>query len=203
MPSPATPALPARLLAFGLGNPGSRYADTRHNVGWLVLEQLARAGAASWRRSGFYEGDEARIELGGRRLHLVRPTTFMNLCGPAYRRALEVHEVPVEGALVVVDDFMLPFGRLRLRAEGSPGGHNGLKSIQDALGHAAYPRLKVGIGPVDPPQQDPAAFVLGRWSPAQQEGLPRLVERAAQAVEAWVQLGLEAAANAWNRHETP
>ncbi|MFM8981096.1 MAG: aminoacyl-tRNA hydrolase [Planctomycetia bacterium] len=197
------PDLPAQLLAFGLGNPGSRYADTRHNVGWRVLQALAGEAGAGWRRSGFYEGEEARIEVGGRRLHLVLPTTFMNLCGPAYVRALAVHEVEPAGALVVVDDFMLPFGRLRVRAEGSPGGHNGLKSIEQALGHARYARLRVGIGPVDPPQQDAADFVLGRWSAEQQAGLPRVVERAAAAVRTWAEQGLEAAANACNRGEAP
>lgn len=195
------PDLPPRQIVFGLGNPGSRYADTRHNVAWLVLQHLAREAGAGWRRSGFYEGEEARIEVGGRPLHLVLPCTFMNLVGPAYVRAMAVHETPPGAALVVVDDFMLPFGRLRLRAEGSAGGHNGLKSIESVLGHGSYPRLKVGIGPVDPPQQDPAAYVLGRWAPAQQEGLARVVARAAQAVSMWAEQGLEAAANAWNRAE--
>jgi PTH1 family peptidyl-tRNA hydrolase len=196
-------ALPSRLLAFGLGNPGARYADTRHNVGWRVLQAVAQQQGAAWRRSGFVEGEEARVEVGGRRLDLVLPTTFMNLCGPAYARALAVHGLEPDAALVVVDDFMLPFGRLRLRADGSAGGHNGLKSIEEALGHARYPRLKVGIGPVDPPQQDPAAFVLGRWSPEQLAALPGVVDRAAGALRAWAEQGLEAAANAWNRPESP
>jgi peptidyl-tRNA hydrolase, PTH1 family len=188
---------PRPALLFGLGNPGRRYEATRHNVGWQVLEALAKPEGAEFRPSGFFDGEEAVLRRGGRVVRLVRPTTFMNLCGPAYVRALDVHGVAPGDGLVVLDDFMLPFGRLRLRASGSSGGHNGLKSIQDALGGDAYPRLRVGIGPVPPPM-DPAAFVLQAYDAEQRRGLPDVLTRASLAVLLWLDLGLEAAANRFN-----
>jgi PTH1 family peptidyl-tRNA hydrolase len=184
-------------VLFGLGNPGVRYAHTRHNVGWQVLDELARAESASFRAARFFPGDEASYREGGEVVRLVKPTTFMNLCGPAYVRALEVYEVDPVEALVVSDDFMLPFGRLRLKGGGSSGGHNGLKSIEEALGRQDYPRLRLGIGPVPPPQ-DPADFVLQRYDAEQVKGLPDLLERGVSAARLWLKEGLEAAANRFN-----
>lgn len=184
-------------VLFGLGNPGSRYAATRHNVGWQVLEAIARAEALTFRVTRFFQGEEASYREAGENVRLARPTTFMNLCGQAYVRALEVYDVPVEQALVVSDDFMLPFGTLRFRADGSSGGHNGLKSIQGALGSEAYPRLKVGIGPVPPPM-DPAVYVLQAYDAEQRKALPDLLERAATAARLWLREGLSAAANRFN-----
>ncbi len=131
-------------------------------------------------------------------LRLVKPQSYMNLVGPVYRRALEVFDLPPEAALVVLDDFMLPFGRLRLREDGSAGGHNGLKSIEGALGHRAYPRLRLGIGPV-PEGMDPADYVLKRYGAAQARELPDLVGRGAEAALCWAETGIEAAMNAYNR----
>lgn len=185
-------------LVFGLGNPGKRYEGTRHNVGWQVLQALAKPESASWRASGFFEGQETQVRVGDQALRLVLPTTFMNLCGPAYVRARDVYEVAPPDALVVLDDFMLPFGRLRLREGGSSGGHNGLRSIEAALGSSAYPRLRVGIGPVLPPQRDPAGFVLEPYDAAQFKALPAVLERAGEAVRLWATQGLGAAANRFN-----
>lgn len=184
-------------ILFGLGNPGARYAATRHNAGWLTLERLARAEAVEFRPSRFLAGEEAAVRSGTETVRLVRPTTFMNLCGPAYVRALEVWEAERRDALVVADDFMLPFGRLRLRPEGSAGGHNGLKSIEEALGGADYPRLKIGIGPVPAPL-DPAVYVLQAFDPEQRRDLPAVLERAEAACRAWLAEGLEGAANRFN-----
>jgi PTH1 family peptidyl-tRNA hydrolase len=184
-------------VLFGLGNPGDRYAKTRHNAGWQVLDEIARQESVSFRATRFFPGDEATYREGGEVVRLVRPTTFMNLCGPAYVRVLEVVEVEPAEALVISDDFMLPFGRLRLRDGGSAGGHNGLRSIEEALASQAYPRLRLGIGPVPPPR-DPADFVLERYDAEQQKGLPDLLERGAAAARLWVREGLEAAANRFN-----
>jgi PTH1 family peptidyl-tRNA hydrolase len=186
----------AKIL-FGLGNPGSRYAATRHNVGWLVVERIAAAEGTSLRPSRFFDGEEASFRAGGETVRLARPTTFMNLCGPAYVRALDVFEAQPGAALVVSDDFMLPFGRLRFRAEGSAGGHNGLKSIEESLGTQDYPRLRLGIGPVPPPL-DPAVFVLQGFDPEQRKALPDLLERAQSAARAWLEHGLEEASNRFN-----
>ena len=183
-------------LLFGLGNPGSRYRKTRHNAGWQTLDLLAEQHGTSFKRTRLLHGEVADIRVGGTRVRLVEPHSFMNLCGPVYRRALQVFEADPVDALVVVDDFALPFGRLRLRAEGRPGGHNGLKSIQEALGGPAYPRLRLGIGPV-PEGQDPADYVLRRYDAAQRRDLPDLLERAAAACLDWVREGLH---EAMNRH---
>ena len=186
----------AKIL-FGLGNPGNRYAGTRHNAGWLVVERIAKAEGAVFRPSRFFDGEEAAFRAGDETVRLARPTTFMNLCGPAYGRALDVFEAEPVDALVVADDFMLPMGRLRFRGEGSAGGHNGLKSIEEALGSQAYPRLKLGIGPV-PPGLDPAVFVLQGFDPEQRKALPDLLERAEAAARAWLEHGLEEASNRFN-----
>lgn len=188
----------ATRILFGLGNPGSRYAKTRHNAAWQVFDLLAGRHGFAFKRTRLLHGEVADARLGGERIRLVKPSSFMNLVGPVYRRALDVFDVEAEDALVLVDDFALPFGRLRFRAEGSAGGHNGLKSIQGALGGPAYPRLRLGIGPV-PDGQDPADYVLKRYDAAQVRALPDLLEAAASACETWVREGME---TAMNRHNT-
>jgi PTH1 family peptidyl-tRNA hydrolase len=193
--------MPPRLL-FGLGNPGPRYQDTRHNAGWQVLDVLAREGNAVFRPTRFLLGETADLREGDVHVRMVKPHSYMNLCGPVYVRALEVFEVPPEEALVVSDDFMLPFGRLRLRAEGSSGGHNGLRSIGEALGSDVFPRLRLGIGPVPPPM-DPTDFVLMRYEAEQRKALPDLLDRAAAACRTWAREGMDAAMNRHNKGEGP
>ena len=185
-------------VLFGLGNPGKRYRDTRHNAGWQVLDRLLGDGA--FRRTRLLHGEVADLVLDGLRLRLVKPASFMNLVGPVYRRALDVFELDPAEALVVVDDFALPFGRLRLRAEGSAGGHNGLASIEAALPGQAYPRLRLGIGPV-PPERDPAEWVLRRYDATQKRGLDALLEAGAEACLLWAREGIEAAMNRVNSRE--
>ncbi len=185
-------------ILFGLGNPGRRYAKTRHNAGWQVLDVLAERHGSGFRRTKMLHGETADVRLGGTRVRLVKPASFMNLVGPVYRRALEVYDVGPTEALVLVDDFSLDLGRLRFRAEGSAGGHNGLKSIQQSLGGSkAYPRLKLGIGPA-PEGAIWADYVLKRYDAAQRRDVPEMLERAADACERWVALGLDEAANRYN-----
>jgi PTH1 family peptidyl-tRNA hydrolase len=184
-------------LLFGLGNPGKGYAQTRHNAAWQVLGRLAERHGATFRRTRLLHAETADLALGGLTLRLVEPQSFMNLVGPVYARALEVFEVPANDALVVVDDFMLPFGRLRLRASGSAAGHNGLRSIEAALGSTAYPRLRLGIGPA-PDGVGWADYVLKRYDAAQRRALPDLLERGADACEVWAREGLDAAMNRFN-----
>jgi PTH1 family peptidyl-tRNA hydrolase len=184
-------------VLFGLGNPGKRYRDTRHNAGWQVLDCLAEGHGATFKRTRLLHGETADTTAAEVRLRLVKPASFMNLVGPVYRRTLDVFDVAPAEALVLVDDFMLPFGRLRLREEGSAGGHNGLASIAAALGHDVYPRLRLGIGPV-PEGQDPADYVLRRWGAAQRRGLPDLLERAVAAAVTWATEGLDPAMNRFN-----
>jgi peptidyl-tRNA hydrolase, PTH1 family len=192
---------PERALVVGLGNPGEEYAATRHNLGFGVLDLLAKRWGASFERSRPVEAMVATAHPAGLpvdRVRLVKPMTYMNLSGPAYVRSLKVFETEPEGALVVVDDFMLDFGRLRFRKDGSSGGHNGLKSVEGALGHQAYPRLKLGIGPV-PARRNPEEFVLARWSATERKELPFFVEEAADAVVTWLAVGIDKAMERHNR----
>ena len=189
----------AGRLVVGLGNPGEEYSRTRHNLGFEVADLLASKWGRTFSRSGFVDALVADASPAGlERVRLVKPQSFMNLCGPVYARAVKVFEAEPKDALIVVDDFMLDFGRLRFRAEGSSGGHNGLKSVEEALGSRAYPRLRVGIGPV-PGRRDPADYVLGRYDAAQRKELPFVVEAAADAVLTWLTLGIDKAMERHNR----
>ena len=182
-------------IVVGLGNPGSRYAKTRHNVGWMVLDRLAdRAG---WSGGG-KERDAARVIWGrfeGLDLELVKPLTFMNESGLAVRKVLARGHAPLEDLLVVADDFALPFGRLRLREAGSAGGHNGLRSIIGELDSQKFARLRVGIGE---PSRAAVDHVLSTFRPDERADLERVLDAAADAVIDWARDGAARAANRWN-----
>jgi PTH1 family peptidyl-tRNA hydrolase len=182
-------------IVVGLGNPGKQYEGTRHNVGWMVLDRLAdRAG---W--SGRVKARDAAAVMRGRHgdqeLLLVKPTTYMNLSGLAVRKVLARERAPLEDLLVVVDDFALPLGRLRLREEGSAGGHNGLRSIIAEMGTQRFARLRVGIGE---PGRSAVDHVLSRFAPGEAADLDRVLSAAADAVEDWMRDGAARAANRWN-----
>lgn len=183
-------------LIVGLGNPGRRYRGTRHNVGWEVIARLAgRAAIRVNEDEGFAE--VGRGTIGGRRVLLARPFTYMNVSGEAVRDLRRRHRLRPEDILVVVDDIDLPLGRLRLRAGGSAGGHNGLRSVIEALGTTEFPRLRVGIG--RPPEgTDPAEFVLTRFTSEEAPVAQASIERAADAVELAITEGLTAAMNRFN-----
>jgi peptidyl-tRNA hydrolase, PTH1 family len=182
-------------VVVGLGNPGREYAATRHNVGWMVIDRLAdRAGWAGRSRAR----DAAATVYGRYRdldLMLVKPTTYMNLSGIAVRKALARQRAPLADVLVVVDDFALPLGRLRLRGEGSAGGHNGLRSIIAELGSQDFARLRVGIGE---PSRTAIDHVLSRFDKPEKPLLEQVLEAAADAVEDWARDGIDRAANKWN-----
>lgn len=186
-------------IVVGLGNPGRQYAATRHNVGWMVVDRLAdRAG---W--GGGRERDAAKVVWGRYRdvdLALVKPLTFMNESGLAVRKVLAREHAPLDDLLVVCDDFALPFGRLRLRAAGSAGGHNGLRSIIGELGNQGFARLRVGIGEPDAGAID---HVLSRFEPAELAELPVVIDAAADVVETWARDGAAQAASRWNAWRLP
>ncbi len=184
-------------ILFGLGNPGKRYATTRHNAGWQVLDQLALRHGGVFKKTRLLNGEIADIRLGDNRVRMVKPHSFMNLCGGVYFRALDVFDAAPEDVLVLVDDFQLDFGRLRFRADGSAGGHNGLKSIEQRLNDREYPRLKLGIGPA-PQGARWADYVLRGYDVAQRKAMPEMLDRAADATEAWVADGLQTAMNRFN-----
>lgn len=182
-------------LVVGLGNPGARYRDTRHNLGFMVLDVLAgRFGTALDREK--HQALVAEAAVGGVRLMLMKPLTYMNLSGASVAAAAR-NRVPDPGdILVVVDDVNLALGRLRLRAGGSAGGHNGLKSIIERLGSDGFHRLRLGVGPNG--GGDLVNHVLGRFRPEEREAVNGMVDRAADAVETWIADGIEAAMSRHN-----
>ena len=182
-------------IVVGLGNPGERYAKTRHNVGWMVMDRLA--DRANWVGKG-RERDASRIVQGhyrGLDVTLVKPLTFMNDSGLAVRKVLQREHAPLGDLLVVTDDFALPFGKLRFREGGGPGGHNGLGSIIDELGTEKFSRLRVGTGEPDRTAVD---HVLSTFVPEERLRLDELLDAAADAVEAWARDGTNKAANRFN-----
>jgi PTH1 family peptidyl-tRNA hydrolase len=184
-------------LIVGLGNPGERYADTRHNAGWRVAEILAsRAGAGAWREK--FDAALAEARCGGEKVVLARPLTFMNLSGRAVRQLMDFWQMDPGDLLVVSDDLALDVGRIRLRAAGAAGGHNGLQSIIAHMGHDGFARLRVGIGPA-PPVEEHADFVLSAFAAHERPIVAEAMERAAAAAECWITRGLAEAMNRFNR----
>jgi PTH1 family peptidyl-tRNA hydrolase len=185
-------------IVVGLGNPGAQYEKTRHNIGWMVLDQIAdRAG---WTGKG-RKSAAAFIASGRFRsldLTIVKPLTFMNESGLAVRKILAREHAPLSDLLVVADDFALPFGKLRFRENGGSGGHNGLGSIIDELQTEKFSRLRVGIGS---PERGFADHVLAPFQPDERQRLDGLLEAAADAVEEWARHGTSKAANRFNMFE--
>jgi PTH1 family peptidyl-tRNA hydrolase len=191
-------------VVIGLGNPGQQYERTRHNVGWLVLDRVAeRAGL-----TGRHKARDAAVTVRGRHqgidLVLVKPTTYMNLSGVAVRKVLAREHVPLGDLLVVVDDFDLPFGKLRMRAEGSAGTHNGLRSIVAEMGTQRWARLRIGIGVGSEGHGGSARdHVLTDFSAEEERQLPAFLDAAADAVEVWAADGPARAADRFNAWRLP
>jgi len=190
-------------LVVGLGNPGREYEDTRHNVGWLLLDYLARR----WHVEDSRRDGEARVadaRFGNTRVRLVKPLTYMNLSGQVLRPYVRREGwSAASDLLVVVDEVALPLARYRLRAQGSAGGHNGLKSIEAALGTREYARLRIGIRPQEHEVVDVSDFVLSRFGKSERAVVDELLPKLADAVEIWVRDGIVAAMNAHNRKALP
>lgn len=187
-------------IVVGLGNPGRQYDGTRHNVGWMVLDRIADRAGWSGRAKERDAASVARGRYADTDMVLVKPTTYMNLSGLAVRKVLARERVPMADLLVIVDDFALPLGRLRLREEGSAGGHNGLKSIIAEMGTQRFARLRVGIGE---PGQNAVDHVLTRFAPSEQADLAKVLDAAAEAVADWARDGAGRAANRWNAWTLP
>jgi PTH1 family peptidyl-tRNA hydrolase len=187
-------------VIVGLGNPGREYELTRHNVGWMVLDHLADVWHFdAWRRDG--DSVVAAGRAVGCAVRLVKPQTFMNLSGAALRPYLRRPLFdPTQDLLVIVDDAALPLGRLRLRADGSAGGHNGLKSIEGALSSRMYARARIGVAPEDPRRRGPdlADFVLSSFAKGERADLLAQMPRLTSAVETWLTDGVDRAMNLYN-----
>jgi len=181
-------------LVVGLGNPGREYAATRHNVGFMVIDELARRDATVGFRHRF-RSDVGETRYPGGKLILLKPRTYMNLSGNAVREAINWYHLPREDVLLVFDDLDLPFGTIRLRATGSAGGHNGMRSVLEQLGGTDLPRLRIGIGRG---RAEAENYVLSPFSRDQEKELPFLIPTAADAVNTWATDGIVAAMNKHN-----
>jgi PTH1 family peptidyl-tRNA hydrolase len=188
-----------RQLVVGLGNPGPRYAATRHNAGFMVLDELGRRAGGSFKaHKGPNGGADVLVgRLAGVSAVLAKPRSFMNESGGPIAAVSQFYKIAPERVIVVHDDLDLPFGALRLKAGGGEGGHNGLKSTTSSLGSKEYARIRFGVGR-PPGRQDPADFVLREFSAAERKDLDFFLDRAADAVEAVLTSGLEAAQNTFN-----
>ena len=186
-------------LVVGLGNPGRKYEQTRHNIGFEVLKFLAERHGNPPARAKF-EGLLQECSVAGERTLLLMPQTFMNLSGKSVQQTVRFYQLAEDDLLVVCDDFHLDLGMLRLRAKGSDGGQNGLADTIRQLGTDEFARLRFGIGPV-PDRWNSADFVLGKFSSKEQEYAKRLILRSAEAVETWIAHGIQRAMNEYNGKE--
>ena len=185
-------------LIVGLGNPGKKYEQTRHNVGFDVLDVVAkRCGEEAAAAKEKFDGRVLDATLGGQRALLLWPHTLMNRSGQSVLAAVDFYQVPLADVLVVSDDFNLPLGTLRFRSQGSSGGQKGLQDILRRLGSEQINRLRLGIGPV-PDAWDPADYVLARFKPGERALAEETIQRAADGVECWVTEGIEASMNRFN-----
>jgi peptidyl-tRNA hydrolase, PTH1 family len=189
-------------VIVGLGNPGREYAATRHNVGWWLIDHLADV----WHFDGWKKDGESHVAngtVGGVKVRLVKPQTFMNLSGQALRNFVRrPFWSPAKDLLIVVDEVQLPVGRIRIRPRGSAGGHNGLKSVEHALGTQEYARLRIGVGPSEERKgiyKDLADFVLSPFARDEREDILGLMPQLTSTVETWLHEGVEKAMNLHNR----
>jgi len=193
-------ASPLPRLIIGLGNPGDNYRDTRHNIGFMVIDELARRFGLSFTRERRWNCLLAKFGEGW----LMKPATFMNASGDAAAAVSRFYKISPAECLVIADDVDLPLGRLKMKLDGSPAGHNGLKSLISKLGTAAFPRLKVGIAGAQggrPAGEQMVSHVLGDFHPDERPLVSQMVNRSADAVETSLRLGLAATMNLFNRKE--
>lgn len=184
-------------LIVGLGNPGDNYAKTRHNVGFRAVDALAKQLGARIDRAKF-RGLYGQTVFEGQKLILLKPQTFMNSSGLSVMDAARFYKLPPERIIVIFDDISLDVGRLRVRADGSAGGHNGIKSIIGGLNSQSFPRVKVGVGAKPHPEYDLADWVLSNFTASEEKALLPAVERAADAALSIIKSGVPAAANRFN-----
>ncbi len=185
-----------KYLIVGLGNIGDEYRDTRHNIGFRVLDAFAEASNTVFTTQRY--GDVAHMRLKNKLLTLLKPSTYMNLSGNAVRYWKEHDGIDIDHILVVVDDLALPFGAVRMRPGGSDAGHNGLKNIAQMLGTAAYPRLRFGIGN-DFPRGCQVDYVLGSFTPEQEKDMPERIGVAVDAIKTFCLAGINMAMNTYNK----
>ncbi len=184
-----------KYLVIGLGNPGSKYDETRHNIGFKVVDEFVKD------RGGEFETDKladvARVKFKGRQIIVIKPTTFMNLSGKSVNYWMQQEKIPIENIIVVTDDIALPFGKLRMKGKGSDGGHNGLKDIQATLNTPKYARVRFGVGNDFYPGRQ-AEYVLGEWSKNESLDLPERISTSTEFIKGFVSIGLQLTMTNWN-----
>lgn len=184
-----------KYLVVGLGNPGSKYENTRHNIGFKVVEEIAKEFGGTF--SLDKQAEVAHVKFKGRTLVLIKPTTFMNLSGKAVNYWMQEEKIPIERVFVITDDIALPFGKLRLKGKGSDGGHNGLKDIQATLNSQNYARLRFGVGN-DFGQGRQVDYVLGEWNKEEEAQMGERIATALQFVKGFTTIGLQRTMSDWN-----
>lgn len=184
-----------KYLVIGLGNPGMKYEETRHNIGFKVVDEFVK------QREGSFEteklADVARVKFKGRQIVVIKPTTFMNLSGKSVNYWMQQEKIPRENILVVTDDIALPFGKLRMKGKGSDGGHNGLKDIQAVLNTPQYARVRFGVGNDFYPGRQ-ADYVLGNWTKNEALDLPERIDVTTEFIKGFVSVGLQLTMTNWN-----
>ena len=185
------------FLIVGLGNPGADYAKTRHNAGFLLVENLATQWKCDWANERKFVARVAKAERSGKKVLLCEPQTFMNLSGESVGALVSFYQVPLANVLVAVDDADLPFGEIRLRPGGGSGGHHGLDSVTQHLGAKEYARLRIGIGRQDGAREI-TNFVLGKFETSENATLEKVLNRAAGQIECWLNDGLPKAMSLFN-----
>ena len=184
-----------KYLIVGLGNIGAEYAETRHNIGFKIVEKIAKDSGASFELEK--QAFVTEISNKGRTLILIKPTTYMNLSGKAVQYWMQKEKIAPENLLIIVDDLALPFATIRMKTKGSDGGHNGLKSIQECLGHQNYSRLKFGIGN-NFHKGKQVDYVLGEWNDDEMKTLDERIETAAEMVKSFTFVGIEKTMSLFN-----
>jgi PTH1 family peptidyl-tRNA hydrolase len=184
-----------KYLIIGLGNIGKEYEHTRHNIGFDVMDELCREFKGTFELGRLAE--YAKLTYKGKQLHVIKPTTYVNLSGKAVKYWMNELKIPVENIFVVLDDLALPFGTLRVRGKGSDAGHNGLKSIQEELMTSDYPRLRFGIGN-DFPAGRQVEYVLGKWTKEQEQVLPERIGMSVEIIKSFCTIGLNNTMNSFN-----
>lgn len=184
-----------KYLIIGLGNPGDKYAETRHNIGFKVVEAFAKEHGGSFQLNK--QAEVAEVKFKGRTIILIKPTTYMNLSGKAVNYWMQSEKITRENILVITDDIALPFGKLRMKGKGSDGGHNGLKDIQATLNSQEYARLRFGVGS-DFHKGQQADYVLGEWSNEEKESLAERIKVATEFIKGFTTIGLAMTMTNWN-----
>jgi PTH1 family peptidyl-tRNA hydrolase len=185
-----------KYLIVGLGNIGPEYSDTRHNIGFMIADELAKQEHSSFfnMRLAYY----TEFSLKGKKVHLIKPTTYMNLSGKALNYWMQDLKIPVENVLILVDEIALPLGTLRLKPKGSAGGHNGLKSVEMVLGHSNYARLRFGVGD-DFQKGRQVDYVLSGFDDDEQPELPALIDRSIEMIKSFITIGPELTMTRFNK----